>query len=203
MAHGKCLNDAERRTISRNERNKRQENYWSRCILLKVAWLKSILHQKFSWFKGTKIDSDEQGTTIPLLILNLLNFKGGGVKEFISSLLFKSNFSYFSPGPPVRLGRWGQTNVSFSSSSIQRLFGAWVSHPGVSIPTCQCPMSAYYQAHLCHHLNDLKEPPPSCPHTAYSVVGEIKLDHMKPRENNSMLRIRGLRLRQWKLREWR
>ena len=40
----------------------RYKNYWSRCILLKVALHKVILHEKSSYFKVIKINSDDWGT---------------------------------------------------------------------------------------------------------------------------------------------
>lgn len=36
---------------------------------------------------------------------------------------------------------------------------------------------------MSHHLGNLKEQPPSYLQTAYNVVGETKLEHMKHREN--------------------
>lgn len=38
---------------SQGNRNMRYKNYWPRCILLKVAWLKAILH--FHALKGSEL----------------------------------------------------------------------------------------------------------------------------------------------------
>ena len=45
--------------ISQEYEDMRCKNYWSRCILLKVALCKVILHEESSYFKVIKINSDE------------------------------------------------------------------------------------------------------------------------------------------------
>ena len=45
--------------ISQEYEDMRCKYYWSRCILLKVALCKVILHEESSYFKVIKINSDE------------------------------------------------------------------------------------------------------------------------------------------------